>query len=91
MNKEVSVALGLLAMLMPLFGAVIGVFRYHRNGKHIREEMERQYSEAQKKGGISSLYYKNTGKRTFSRTFGTPMFIGFALGLVLLWVIFKMI
>lgn len=78
-------------LCMPMLGMWIGYRRYKKYGKEIRQKMEQEYQDAQEKGGIASLYYKQPGKRVFKRTFGTPVLIGFLGGLISLIVFLTLI
>lgn len=74
----------IIGMLMPMVGFIIGSVRYTKNKEKLKIMIHNEYKKAQERGGVASLYYKNEGKRLFSRTFGTPVLIGFTIGLILL-------
>ncbi|MGN0425031.1 MAG: hypothetical protein ACI4FY_06895 [Acetatifactor sp.] len=78
-------------LCLPMFGLLIGVRRNKKHGEEIKRKMEEEEKAAQERGGISSLYYKRSDKRTFKRIYGTPMIIGFLAALVLLCVILKLV
>lgn len=81
----VAIAGGLLS---PVVGIVIGLVRYKQKGEAIRQNVREDYERAQAKGGVHSLYYKNTGKRVFQLTFGMPILITFIIGLALMGIAF---
>lgn len=76
-KQNILMIFALLALCMPMIGCLFGLIRYKKHGKEIKEKMEKEYRQAQAKGGLSSLYYKRVNQRVFKRTFGLPMIYRF--------------
>ena len=91
MREMLLAMLAISAMCMPMFGALIGLRKYRKQKEEIERKMNAEYKAAQEKGGVASLYYKHPEKRVFKRTFGMPMIIGFVVGMILLYITFKLI
>lgn len=91
MREILLTILAMIAMCMPMFGALIGLRKYRKHGEEIKRKMNTEYKAAQEKGGVSSLYYKHPEKRVFKKTFGLPMLIGLGVGMILLYITFKLV
>lgn len=72
----------------PIIGMIIGSIRYKKYGKEIKEKMKEERLNAQKAGGVKSLYYKHEHKRVFAKTYGIPMFVGLIVGLIVMSIAF---
>lgn len=89
MNKEWTLLMAFMPVAFELIGIIVGVLRYKKYGAKIRQQEEQKYKDAQAKGGLHTLFWKKPYKRVVVRTFGIPMLIGMAAGLVWIWILFQ--
>lgn len=87
-NRILWGIVAILGMLCPTIGIVIGSIKYKRDGSKIRKIVKEEYRNAQKVGGVKSLYYKHEHKRVFAKTFGVPTVVGLIVGLILMCIAF---
>lgn len=89
MANGIVVLISLLPVACIVIGLVIGALNYIKHGSEIRKRVEKEFREKRLEGGIKSLYYKRPDKRVAYETFGKPLFISFAVAIMIMAIIFS--
>lgn len=91
MNKGIALIIAFLPALCMLVGLIVGFVRYKKYGAKIRERVEEEYAKKRAQGGIHELYHKRPDKRVVFETFGIPIYTSLAVGLLIVFLVFKFV
>lgn len=90
MRSEFAILIAVLPVLCMVVSLVIGTLRYIKHGDEIKKRVTEDFREKRAEGGINELFFKRPDKRVAFETFGIPICIGLAVGLILIFIIFKL-